>query len=90
MEEIKKISLKYGLKLINDNCHALGASYHNSYYAVKYADCVNLSFHAVKNITTGEGGAVLTNDNSLYQKLTYLDIMGSKNLKIKKIYGFMI
>ena len=89
-KKLKKISLKYGLKLINDNCHSLGASYNNSYYAVKYADCVNLSFHAVKNITTGEGGAVLTNDNSLYQKLTYLDIMGSKNLKIKKIYGFVI
>ena len=59
---------KYNIKLVNDNCHALGSSFHNNKgYAVKYADLVSLSFHPVKAITTGEGGAILTN-NLKYEK----------------------
>ena len=45
---------------------------------------MNLSFHAVKNITTGEGGAVLTNDNSLYQKINLLRHHGIEKSKNKK------
>tara|TARA_X000000950_G_scaffold29994_1_gene32447 strand:+ start:1891 stop:3033 length:1143 start_codon:yes stop_codon:yes gene_type:complete len=63
-----KLKKKYNIKLVNDNCHALGSSYKNDTgYAVKYADLVSLSFHPVKAITTGEGGAILTN-NSVYDK----------------------
>ena len=54
---------KYDLQLVNDNCHAMGAAHFgNKEYAVKYADVVNQSYHPVKHITTGEGGAILTND----------------------------
>lgn len=53
---------KFNFKLINDNCHALGSKYFGSQrYGVKYADAITQSFHAVKNITTGEGGAIITN-----------------------------
>ena len=66
----KKIANKYKLKLINDNCHALGSKYNgDKSYAIKYADFIIQSFHAVKNITTGEGGAVLTNDKKIYEKI---------------------
>ena len=66
-ERLQKIKKKYGLKLVNDNCHAMGTKYKNSSgYAVKYADIVTMSFHPVKSITTGEGGAILTN-NKLYK-----------------------
>lgn len=66
---LKKLSKKFNCKLINDNCHALGASYKKSKsYATKYADFVIQSFHAVKNITTGEGGALLTNDKKIFLK----------------------
>ncbi len=59
---------KYKIKLVNDNCHAIGSSLNkNKGYAVKYADLVSLSFHPVKAITTGEGGAILTN-NPYYEK----------------------
>ncbi len=52
---------KYNIILINDNCHALGSSIKNDVgYASKYADFVTLSFHPVKAITTGEGGAIIT------------------------------
>ena len=66
---LKKLSKKFNCKLINDNCHALGASYKKSKsYATKYADFVIQSFHAVKNITTGEGGALLTNNKKIFLK----------------------
>lgn len=61
--EFRRLKRKYKIALINDNCHALGSIYKNNYgYAVKYADFVTLSFHPVKAITTGEGGAILTNN----------------------------
>ena len=60
---LRYLANKYKLKLINDNCHALGAKYLNDKsYAVKYADVVSQSFQSLKNITTGEGGAIITND----------------------------
>ena len=62
-ESIKKIARKYKLKLINDNCHAIGAEYKGkNSYATKYADLVVHSYHPVKNVTTAEGGAILTNE----------------------------
>lgn len=76
-KNIKKISTKFKIKLINDNCHAFGASIDNNRkYAIKYADYVTLSFHAVKHITTGEGGAILSNDKKV-----------SKNIRILRTHG---
>ena len=72
-KSLLKISNKYNIKLINDNCHAMGASYFNdSKYAAKYADVVTQSFHPVKHITSGEGGALITNNKEkLFQKLIF-------------------
>lgn len=67
---LKNLKGKYNFQLVNDYCHSLGAEYNNDIqYAAKYADAVNLSFHPVKHITTGEGGAVLTNDEVLDKKI---------------------
>jgi len=72
-ESLSKISEKYELKLINDNCHALGASYlGDKGYAVKYADIVTHSYHPVKPITAGEGGSILTNEKELHEKVKTL------------------
>lgn len=61
---------KYKLILINDNCHSLGSKLDkDSAYSTKFADIVVQSFHAVKNITTAEGGAILTNNKIIYSKL---------------------
>tara|TARA_Y100000741_G_scaffold229201_1_gene175073 strand:- start:301 stop:1446 length:1146 start_codon:yes stop_codon:yes gene_type:complete len=66
-KQFMKLKKKYNIQLVNDNCHAMGASYNGSkYYAARYADAVSLSFHAVKNITTGEGGAILTNNKKIF------------------------
>ena len=61
--EINKLKKKYKFFLINDNCHAMGSKYFGKKeYSSKYADLSILSFHAVKSITCGEGGALLTNN----------------------------
>ena len=70
---LSKLKKKYKFQLINDNCHAIGASYHkNIGYASKFADIVTHSYHPVKNITTAEGGAVLTKNKSVYEKVKLL------------------
>ena len=85
-KSLKYLSNKYNFTLINDNCHAIGAKYFKEIgYAVKYADIVTHSYHPVKNITTGEGGAVLTNNKDIYEKVKLYRAHGiSKNLKKNK------
>jgi len=64
---------KYGNKIyvIEDGCHAIGSYYKETKVgSCTYSDMTVLSFHPVKHITTGEGGAVLTNDKVLQQKLS--------------------
>ena len=48
----------------------------NRKYAIQYADYITLSFHAVKHITTGEGGAILTNDKKVIKKIRTLKTHG--------------
>jgi len=72
--EIHKIAGKYGLIVIEDACHALGAEYKvNGRWlkigSCKHSDMTVFSFHPVKSITTGEGGAVTTNNKKLYERL---------------------
>lgn len=87
-EKIYKLKKKYNFKVINDNCHAIGSSINNNRgYAVKYADFSILSFHPVKSITTGEGGAILTNNKKFFQMSQILrshGVVKDKN-KIQKI-----
>lgn len=72
-DALKSLQNKYDFQLINDYCHAPGAEYKNDIqYASKFADAVNMSFHPVKHITTGEGGAVLSNDESFDHRIKTL------------------
>jgi perosamine synthetase len=74
---LREIADRYELQLVNDNCHAMGATYFTQkQYAVKFADIVTQSFHPVKQITTGEGGAVLTNDSTIDEKVRCLRAHG--------------
>lgn len=68
---IKEIAEKHNLLIIEDAAHALGSEY-NGKKIGSLADLTIFSFHPVKNITTGEGGMVLTNNKELYQKLKTL------------------
>lgn len=86
---IKELSNKYGFSIVNDNCHAIGASYYeDKKYACNFADLVIQSYHPVKNITTGEGGAVLTNNKELHLKIKSLRSHGmERNSKITESKG---
>jgi len=90
LEEIKEIAEKHNLLIIEDASHALGAEYKNSKIgSCKYSDMTIFSFHPVKHITTGEGGAVLTNRKDLYQRLLLFRNHGitKKKEKMNKFDG---
>lgn len=68
VDEIKKICKKNNLVFIEDAAHSIGTIY-KGIKVGNLADMTCFSFHPVKTITGGEGGAILTNDESLYKKL---------------------
>ena len=74
-ERLRRLADEYGFSIVVDACHAPGGSYIDS-KGVKqmvgnchYADLTCFSFHPVKHIATGEGGAVTTNRKDLYEKV---------------------
>ena len=66
---IREICRRHHLILIEDAAHALGTKY-DGIPVGNIADLTTFSFHPVKTCTAGEGGAILTNEDALYQKLT--------------------
>jgi UDP-4-amino-4,6-dideoxy-N-acetyl-beta-L-altrosamine transaminase len=68
MDEILKIAQEYNLIVIQDGAHAIGAEYKGKKIG-SIGDMTTFSFHPVKHITTGEGGAITTNNEELYKKL---------------------
>jgi UDP-4-amino-4,6-dideoxy-L-N-acetyl-beta-L-altrosamine transaminase len=68
IEAIKEIAKKYNLLVIEDASHALGSGI-NDQKIGSFADMTIFSFHAIKPITTGEGGAVVTNDEEFAKRL---------------------
>ena len=78
LEKIKKLSKKYKAWIIEDACHALGGKWYDSKGKKRkvgdcsFSDITTLSFHPVKHITTGEGGAILTNNKKLYERAKLL------------------
>ena len=66
-DEIKKIADKYNLLLIQDAAHSIGAKYKDLKVGT-YADITCFSFHPVKNITTCEGGMIVTNNEIFYKR----------------------
>lgn len=71
MDAILKIARKHKLIVIEDACHAIGAKYKKRKIGA-LSDMTVFSFHPVKPITTGEGGAVLTNSKEYYERLIRL------------------
>lgn len=67
-QEILKISKKHNLIVIEDAAHSWGVKLNNKYVG-NICDITTLSFHPVKNMTTCEGGMILTNNEDLYNKM---------------------
>ena len=68
LDRLSKICKNHGLVLIEDGAHVIGTKYKGRPNG-SIADMTTFSFHPVKTVTGGEGGAVLTNSEAYYQKL---------------------
>ncbi len=98
VEEIERIAKKNQLKVIYDAAHSFGVSYKEK-SIFNYGDISTCSFHATKLFHTGEGGALFTNDQTLFHKCFYshnfghnspLDFYGlGINGKISELQGAM-
>ena len=75
LDEIRDICKDNNLTLIEDAAHSIGTKY-NGKPIGSIADMTTFSFHPVKTVTGGEGGAVTTNDEKLYRKLHLLRTHG--------------
>lgn len=70
MAPISELAKNYNVRVIEDASHAIGGKYQGKYVGgCQYSDITVFSFHPVKIITTGEGGAVLTNDRQLADRM---------------------
>jgi perosamine synthetase len=63
-DRILEIADKYNLKIIDDSCEALGAEYKGKKIG-QFGDCACFAFYPNKQITTGEGGIIVTNNSSI-------------------------
>ena len=73
MAAIKELSDEFGFKIIEDASHAVGGEYKQKPIgSCEYSDITVFSFHPVKIVTSGEGGAALTNCPILDRKLKLL------------------
>lgn len=73
MQAIGALSKTYGFSIIEDASHAIGGKYHGEPVGnCRYSDITVFSFHPVKIITTGEGGAALTNNPFLAERMSLL------------------
>jgi UDP-4-amino-4,6-dideoxy-N-acetyl-beta-L-altrosamine transaminase len=68
LDEIYSICREHNILLIEDGAHSIGTTYKGKPVG-SIADLTTFSFHPVKTVTGGEGGAVLTNNKAFYQKL---------------------
>ncbi len=94
-DAISRIAKKHKLILIADASHSLGAAYQSRPIG-SLADLTTFSFHPVKAIATGEGGAVLTDNKKLYEKVKLLRSHGiyknkqGKNVMIELGYNYRL
>ena len=80
-KKLKYLKETYNIKILEDCAHSLGATFEGiKAGSCENSDCSILSFHPVKHITTGEGGAVTTNSKEIYEKLLELRAHGIKRL----------
>jgi dTDP-4-amino-4,6-dideoxygalactose transaminase len=77
VEAIADIAERHGLKVIYDSAHAFGVNFKGR-SILNYGDISTLSFHATKLFHTVEGGAIVTNDDDLAHRISYMRNFGHK------------
>jgi dTDP-4-amino-4,6-dideoxygalactose transaminase len=85
MDTIVALARERGLPVVEDAAHALGASWNGKPIGA-FADVTAFSFYATKNLTTGEGGAAVTDDPALAERITLLSLHGMSHDAWKR-YG---
>lgn len=75
MTKIKKLARVYNLKIIEDAAHAFGTKYRNKMIGT-IGDASAFSFYVTKNLITGEGGMVTTNDKKIADKIRIYSLHG--------------
>jgi dTDP-4-amino-4,6-dideoxygalactose transaminase len=68
MQDVNRIARNHGLYVVHDTAQSLGSTYYNRKTGT-LADVSCFSFHGTKNITTGEGGALVTDDDEIAEKV---------------------
>jgi dTDP-4-amino-4,6-dideoxygalactose transaminase len=87
MKDIFALAKKYNLKVIEDAAHAIGSEYQGRKIGSLDSDATCFSFYATKNLATGEGGMVVTDDKELadmVRKMTMYGISDSREMWDKR------
>lgn len=84
LAKIRSIARKHKLPIVEDAAHALGAKYKRKMIGT-LSDLTCFSFHPVKNITTGDGGAITTNNKRFADKLRVLRVNGMAKESWKRV-----
>ncbi|WP_233188772.1 DegT/DnrJ/EryC1/StrS aminotransferase family protein [Hydrogenovibrio sp. SC-1] len=86
MEEVYDLATKYNLRVVEDAAQAFGCSRQGEKVGVS-GDVICFSFDGIKNITSGEGGAIVTGDTTLADKLKDSRLLGVKKDTEKRYLG---
>ncbi len=84
MDALKDIAKRYNLKIIEDAAHAVGTVYKGAQIGT-HGDAVVYSFHPIKNMTTGDGGMIVTNDAELDTKARLYRLHGMNKEAWKRL-----
>ena len=82
MDIILKIAKKYNLKVLEDNAECYLAKYNDKLVGT-FGDCASYSFQNSKHLTSGEGGAIITNDSIFADNLRKVQSLGYANVNAK-------
>lgn len=86
LDAIYEFAKRYNLRIIEDAAHAFGTTY-NSKKVGSFGDIVCFSFDGIKNITSGEGGCVVTSDKNVLNRISDLRLLGVENDTNKRYSG---
>ncbi|WP_292468825.1 DegT/DnrJ/EryC1/StrS aminotransferase family protein [Methanolobus sp.] len=86
LDEIYDFALENGLRVVEDAAHAFGCSYKGKKVG-SFGDIACFSFDGIKNITSGEGGAIVTDDDEILQKVRDARLLGVEKDTHKRYSG---
>lgn len=85
MDALLDIGKRHGIPVIEDAAEAIGSVWHGR-RAGSMGVFATFSFHGTKTVTTGEGGAFVTNDSNLYERVLTLSNHGRNRLETKQFW----